>query len=49
MSNIEIVSLNACFLQVFEVKRVKNNKYMKKALGKKQMFMCTKHILLKKA
>ena len=26
MSNIEIVRLNACFLQVFEVKWVKNNK-----------------------
>ena len=26
MSNIEIVRLNACFLEVFEVKWVKNNK-----------------------
>ena len=26
MSNIEIVRLNACFLQVFEVKWVKNDK-----------------------
>ena len=31
MSNIEIVRLNACFLQAFEVKWVKNNKCTIKA------------------
>ena len=39
MSNIEIVRLNACFFQIFEVKRVKNDKCTIKDRGNPNVYV----------
>ena len=39
MSNIEIVRLKACIRQDFEVKWVKNDKYIKKHSGKTNVYV----------
>ena len=38
MSNVEIVRLNACFFQDFEVEGVKNDKCAKKDSGKTNVY-----------
>ena len=47
MSNIEIVRLNACFLQDFEVEGVKNDKCTKKHSGKTNAYVYESYFVSK--
>ena len=45
MSNVEIVRLNACFLQDFEVEGVKNDKCTKKHSGKTNVYVYERYFV----
>ena len=47
MSNVEIVRLNACFLQDFEVEGVKNDKCAKKDSGKTNVYAYERYFVSK--